>query len=240
MCTLLLKGQTDKVFMKSGESKKGIIISIGKDFLFFKNSDTSVVQRINKREVVLVEKYDGRIFTFAHPEETRDSVKTIRVRYRNSFTVQPFNVLLGRMTGSYEFLTSDGKIGFVLPLSITFDPVGVFYSAKKDSNNVQKHVSGFNFIGGADVNFYVGKGDFEGLYLGPRIRYGTDMFINAEAYSVQTQFGWRIGDPEDRLIHHISVGFGFVRILSSPAGKLINPRQSYAWGSINYKIGLTW
>jgi hypothetical protein len=227
--------------MKSGESKKGIIVSIGKDFLFFKNSDTSVVQRIHKNDIVLVEKYDGRILTFAHPEEIKDSVTIRKPIYRNSFTVQPFNVLFGRMTGSYEFLTSDGKIGFVLPLSITFDPVGVFYSERNDSNNVRKHVHGLNVIGGADVNFYVGKGDFEGLYLGPRIRYGVDMFIsNIEAYSVQTQIGWKIGDPEDRLIHHVSVGFGFVRILSSPAGNQINPRQSYAWGSINYKIGFTW
>jgi hypothetical protein len=240
MCATLLKGQTDKVFMKNGESKQGIIVSIGKDFLFFKNSDTSTVQRLYKSEIILVEKYDGKILTFAHPEETRESASPSKPLYRNSISVQPFNVLLGRMTAAYEFLSSDGKIGFVLPVSVTFDPVGILYTARTDSNNTRKHVSGFNLVSGADVNFYVGKGEFEGLYLGPRIRYGTDMFLNVEAYSVQTQFGWRVADPEDRLVHCISVGFGFARILSSPAGNLINPRQSYGWGSVNYKIGFNW
>jgi hypothetical protein len=67
------------------------------------------------------------------------------------------------------------------------------------------------------------------------------MFVgNTEAYSVQTQFGWRIGEPASRFSQHVSLGFGFVRVLSSRAGARIDPKQSYAWGSITYRIGVNW
>jgi hypothetical protein len=33
---------------------------------------------------------------------------------------------------------------------------------------------------------------------------------------------------------------GFIRVISSPAGKLIDPKQSYAWYSLNYRLGVKW
>jgi len=66
------------------------------------------------------------------------------------------------------------------------------------------------------------------------------MFLQIEAYSLQTQFGLRVGDPTDHISQHISGGIGFVRVLSSPGGNRINPKQSYGWFSINYRIGFNW
>jgi len=238
----ILKGQ-DKIFLKNGSSKKGIVISVGNDFIFFKTSDTALItERISKSEIVLIEKYNGKIFIFSKEESPVDSLKLNKKIYRNSFGIQPFNFLLGRITGAYEYLSKNGKIGFVIPLSLTFDPVGVIYKTTVDSTRSSAiHTKGFNFIGGADVNFYIGRNNFEGFFLGPRIRYGTDMFLQGtEAYSLQTQFGWKLGEPDERIAQHISVGIGFVRILASPLGNRINPKQSYGWFSINYRIGFNW
>ena len=234
----------DKLFLKNGTVKKGVVVSMGSDFVFFKTSDSSyTIRKLAKAEIIMVEKYDGKVYIFSKQEQLKDTNKLAdKTIYHHSIGLQPFNVLLGRITGTYEYLNKAGTIGFLIPLSLTFDPSGVIYNVKTDSTiKSANHTKGFNFISGADVNFYIGKGDFEGFYIGPRIRYGTDMFLsNIEAYSVQTQFGWRMTDQEDRISQHFSVGFGFVRILSSPAGKRINSKQSYGWLSFNYRIGLNW
>jgi hypothetical protein len=233
------KGQ-DRIFLKGGKIKNGIVSSIGNDFVFFKNSDSSLtIQRIAKAEVMLVEKYDGKIYIFSKENFSKDSTVSPRRTFKNSLGCQPLNVFLGRLTVNYEYLNKSGKIGVVIPLSLTFDPVGILYRTTVDSTrNSSLHTRGFNFIGGVDINFYAGKGDFEGFFLGPRIRYGTDMFLQGtEAYSLQNQFGWRLTEPDDRLSQHISIGIGFVRILASPGGNRISSKQSYGWLSVNYRVG---
>lgn len=239
----IVKGQ-DKIFLKNGLSKKGIIISMGNDFVFFKLSDTSLAtERISKSDIMLIEKYNDQIFIFSKEHLQKDSLGNKNKKiFKNSFGLQPFNVLLGRITVAYEYLNKNGKVGIVIPLSLTFDPVGILYNTTVDSTRKSSlHAKGFNFIGGADLNLYLGRGDFEGFFLGPRVRYGTDMLLQGiEAYSIQTQFGWRLGETNDRLSQHISLGIGFVRILSSQAGNRINPKQSYGWLSVNYRVGINW
>ena len=240
--SLGLKAQ-DKLFFKNGDIKKGYLVSIGQNNVFFKNSDTSVkTQHFLKTDLLLIENYKGDIFIFSETKKN-ENIKTDAPQYkRNALELQPFGILSGRATIVYERFTKDDKIGFVFPLSLTFDPRGSMYNSKIDtSKNSVKRLSGVNFIGGMDVNFYIGRRDRSKFFLGPRIRYGTDMFLRGiEAYSIQTQFGWRFGDSTKPLIQHLSFGFGLVRILSSPAGALISPKQSYAWFSANYKIGIKW
>jgi hypothetical protein len=243
LCGFCARAQRDKVFMKNGEIKKGMVVSVVNDFIFFRASDTSLTQRMPKSEILLVEKYDGKILIFSKKiAEEQDSAAVGPGKFRrHSFGIQPLNVFVGRMTASYEYLNKTGTIGFLLPVSVTFDPVGTLYKESNDSSGTSAHTPGYNLIGGADVNFYLAKGDFEGFYFGPRIRYGVDMFLfNIEAYSIQTQFGYRIAEPDSRLVQHLSVGLGFVRILASPAGNNISPKQSYGWASINYRIGFNW
>ncbi|MBA2610463.1 MAG: hypothetical protein H0U95_00735 [Bacteroidetes bacterium] len=241
--TISLKAQ-DKLFFKNGTVKKGVVISIAKDVVFYKTSDTSArTQQIPKTELLLLENYKGEIFIFSEAKKEVETAKTELTLYkRNAIGIQPLGVFMGRITFAYERFTKDNKIGFVFPLSITFDPSGKLYNSRIDtSKNAVKRLSGVNFIGGIDVNFYVGRKKNSQFFVGPRIRYGTDMFAKGtEAYTVQTQFGWRIGKPEKAVVQHLAFGFGVVRILSSPAGAVISPKQSYASFSVNYRIGVKW
>lgn len=241
--SVALQGQ-DKVIFKDGALKKGIVISVSKEFIFFKLSDTSrTTEKIKNSELLMVEKYDGKVYVFGSEQIPTDTTKkTIVDLKRHSLTTQPFSFLLGRVGLAYEHLSKDGKIGFVLPFAVTFDPLGTIYKESADSSNFErKHHNGINFVVGADVNFYIGKKETSKFYIGPRVRYGVDMFVDyIEGYSLQTQFGWKKESQNSRFVQHIAFGFGFVRILSIPYTNRINPKQSFGWGSITYKVGIKW
>jgi hypothetical protein len=241
--SLALNAQ-DKLIFKNGKIKKGFIVSIGQDVIFFKNNDTALnTKQIPKADLILLENYKGDVFIFSEAKKTEELKKSeLPVLKRNALGLQPLAIMLGRATIVYERFTKDNKVGFVFPLSLTFDPIGSLYNSRIDTNaNSVRRLSGVNFIGGMDVNFYIGRNERTKFFVGPRIRYGTDMFLRGiEAYSIQTQFGWKIGNPSKASIQHLSFGFGLVRILSSPAGALISPKQSYAWCSVNYRVGIKW
>jgi hypothetical protein len=238
----------DKVFFANGQVKRGIVVSIAKDAVFFKASDTSAVQRFPKKDLLLIENYRGVRYVFGREavgqsrENRADTIKIAVNPKRHCFGIQPLAVMVGRGTFVYEHFTKNDKVGFVVPFSITFDPFGVLYNTQIDTNrNAIRRIRGFNFITGADVNFYIGKKSSPRFFIGPRVRYGTDLFLRGiEAYTLQTQLGWKIEDPRGVFTQHLSVGFGFVRILSSPLGTVVNPRQSYGWYSLNYRLGIRW
>ncbi|MCW3078424.1 MAG: hypothetical protein JWO32_3033 [Bacteroidetes bacterium] len=233
----------DKIFLKDGLVKNGVILSMNSDYVFFKLTDTSsYTYKIPRNVILMMEKYDGKVFVYGDNSIKKDSLNNLPPAKRNSIGIQPFSFLTGRLTGVYERLNKKGTVGFCPVISLTFDPVGIIYKANTDTSRGKvTHNRGVNFIGGADVNFYVGRSDRVTFFVGPRVRYGVDLFLRSiEAYTVQTQFGWRIGSIENRFIQHVSFGLGFVRILSSQAGKRINPKQSYGWMSINYRIGINW
>lgn len=228
---LYLRAQDDKIFLKDGGRKTGIVVTIGNDFVLYKASDTSAnTSRILKADILLIEKYDGKVFVFGKKIIAKDSV--MPVKYHHGISIQPLGVILGRVTVNYEHLNKTGSLGIMVPLALTFNP---YKETINSSGN-----NGINFIGGVDVNFYLGKGDYDGFFIGPRIRYGTDVLLNMEAYTIQTQAGWRLSEKDERLSQHIAIGFGVARILSSSAGNRINPKQSYGWCSISYRVGLNW
>lgn len=240
--SLYTKAQ-DKLFFTDGTVQKGILMSVTKDIIYFKATDTSEVQAIRKSNLLLAEDYKGVRYVFSKQPTVKESiVSEKKALKRNSIGTQPFGIFTGRATLAYERFTADDRIGFVIPVSLTFDPIGVLYNSQIDSSaNSSKRITGVNFITGMDVNFYLGRDNGIKFYLGPRFRYGTDLFLRGiEAYSFQTQFGLRLGESTGGFVQHISIGFGFVRILESPSGSLINPKQSYAWYSINYRLGIRW
>lgn len=240
----LCLGAQDKLFFKNGKIQKGYIVSISTDVIYYKNSDTSLQTfQIPKSEIILVENYKGDVFIYSQKKtnHAKDTLQAAAFK-QNAIGMQPFGIFFGRVIFVYERFTKNNSVGFVFPLSLTFDPSGKLYSSGIDtSNNAPKRLSGINFIGGLDVNFYIGKNETSKFFVGPRIRYGTDMFMEGiEAYSAQTQFGWKYGKDDKPFIQHLSFGFGVVRILSSPAGARINSKQSYPWFSMNYRLGIKW
>ncbi len=244
VCSYALLAQ-DKIFFKNGEIKKGIIVSVARDVVFFKTSDTSFVQKIAKTDLVMTENYRGLRYVFADNTATtsrNDSITKAAPVKRHLLGAQPLGIFTGRGTVVYEHLSANDKIGWVVPLSITFDPFGTLYNSRLDTNRKEtRRISGINFIAGLDVNFYIGQHESSKFFIGPRARYGTDLFLRGtEGYSLQTQIGWRYKRNQSPVVQHLSFGFGFVRILSSPFGRLINPRQSYSWISINYRVSLCW
>ncbi len=232
----------DKLFFIDGSTKKGIIVSNVKDFVYFKTSDTSKVEKISKSKLLLMEDYKGTRYLFSK-QDTPKETTTLRPEKtevpRNSLSIQPLAIFFGRLNFSYERMSKDQRVGFVIPLILTFDPSYGNPFNVVDSSRTR--VKGINYITGLDVNFYSGKGEVAKFFVGPRIRYGTDMaFYNTEGYSVQTQFGLKLSRPQNKIVQHLSIGFGFVRVLSSAALRVTDSKQSYVWYSLNYRFGLKW
>jgi len=239
---LLFKAQ-DKLFFASGMVKKVTVVSISKDVIYYKKSDSSEVEKANKSELLMMESYQGVRFIYAAKDiNKRDSVSGKSAALRNSTGLQPLGIFLGRGTIVYERFILDNKIGIVFPLSITFDPFGSLYNSRLDSSrNAPKRIPGVNFITGLEVNFYIAQDyDFK-YFFGPRFRYGTDLFLRGiEAYSLQTQIGLKLGSDASHFTQQISIGFGFAKIVAAATGPLIRPQQHYGWYSINYRVNINW
>lgn len=232
----------DKLFFLDGTKRNGIIVSNAKDHIYFKQSDTSATEKIEKTKLILIEDYKGTRYMFGNTPIDTLSKKIERDnsnRKLNSIAVQPFGIFVGRGSFLYERFTKDGKFGFVIPIIITFDPFGSIYAIPADSSFVP--TKGVSFITGLDLNYYIGKREGFQFFIGPRIRYGTDMFLGGiKGYSIQTQLGWKIGRPDARFIQHLSLGFGFIRVVEVQSTQTLDPKQSFTWGSINYSLGLNW
>jgi hypothetical protein len=232
----------DKLIFRDGTSKKGIITTVTKEYVYFKKTDTSSIEKIRKSKLIFMEDYHGTRYVFSLNDtlsNTKRKNQDNGLKYRNSLSMQPLALLFGRLNLTYERLSKDGKVGVVIPLILTYDPsFGNIYTADTTLKSV--HIKGVSYITGVDINYYFGKKDGLKLFLGPRIRYGTDMaFFNTEAYSVQTQIGIKVGRAESRVVQHLSVGYGFVRIISSNSLRY-DAKQSHLWFSLNYRFGVKW
>lgn len=238
LCASLVKAQ-DKLIYNDGSIKTGIIMSIGKDILYFKLTDTSQTERINKADLILAEDYKGNRYVFGRdavaPTSHSLSPKAKGGPYRNTLGVLPFNSLVGRFTLAYEHLNEDGSIGLVFPVSLSYNPYGV---STVDTITTLKR-KGVNVIGGVDLNFYFGDSPTSKIFIGPRVRYGTDvLLLNSQICTIQTQFGLKFEEPEKRFVQHVSIGFGFLRIISSSG--FARTKQSFACFSFNYRVGIKW
>lgn len=232
----------DKLVFRNGTSRNGIISTVTKDYVFFKKNDTAAVEKVRKSKLIFMEDYRGTRYVFS---ENDTSSTTSRgntkdpLPLRNSISIQPLALLFGRLNLSYEHLSKDGKLGIVIPLILTYDPsFGNLFTF--DSTNSYTRVKGVSYITGLDLNYYFGKSDGFKLFAGPRIRYGTDVaFYNTEAYTIQTQIGMKLGRSKSRVVQHLSIGYGFIRILSSNALRS-DSKQSLMWYSLNYRLGVKW
>lgn len=240
----------DRLFYINGKVREGIIVSISKDLVFYKASDTSLVEKVAKTLLLMTENYKGVRHIF-NTEEVATEISYKKPESKpnrpgqalaNSFQVFPFGILQGRFGMAYEKLNDKGNVGFTFPLYFTFDVEGLLLSNLNDSNSVP-HVRSreINFIGGMDVNFYVNNKGRSWFFIGPKFRYGTNIsFVHAEYYTLQTQLGWKFTNPDKRLIQHLSFGYGFAHIVSSKSGAQVNLRNYFGLMSLSYRVGFKW
>jgi len=239
--SLYLRAQ-DKVFLKSGKILHGDFVSMGKAQLFFFCKDSVKVSIIDKKQVLLVERLNGERYLIgdgAKPSVSETPEQTSFRSIKNAIGMQPLGLLVGRITFVYERFFYDDNIGVSIPISLTFDPFRM-YAAADTSANAPEPVTGTSFISGIDLNYYFKETSGIRFFMGPRTRYGTDMMLGGiEGFSVQYQLGWHLY-TQKRRSQHVSLGYGFVKILNAPKGSTINPDQLYGWFSINYRISLVW
>jgi hypothetical protein len=234
--SLLLKGQ-DKMFFRDGTVRTVTVVSVNDDQVYFREADQNGVQKIRKELLLMIEHQDSRTHVFAKPAPQSTLAVTGR---RNMMGIQPFGLITGRATVAYERLSADERIGVVLPFTLTFNPrYGTYETVLDSSLTAGRNEVGF--ITGIDVNFYLGKKKRSRFFLGPRFRYGTDVFLQKiEGYTLQTQLGWRFGPDEGRLAQHLTFGFGFVKVLSTILGPFPFPARSFGWFSAGYRVSFRW
>ncbi|MCU0360550.1 MAG: hypothetical protein MUF75_07510 [Bacteroidia bacterium] len=232
----------DKVFFKSGKTAFGTLVSLTTNDVFFLYKDSLETSILNKNEILLIEKANGERFLIGQAKKNSKPLRADTLSEsvaRNAFGLQPFGLFVGRITFAYERFLSTGKIGLMIPVSLTFDPFGVIYPATNDSSSgTPQHIPGIGLISGIDLNYYFKQGESSRYFMGPRIRYGTDKMLRGiEGYCLQFQLGLQLQNRRN-LSQHMSVGYGFVKILNVPSSSTLNPEQLYGWLSLNYRISL--
>lgn len=227
----------NKLIFKNGEIKNVYSISLGNDIVFYKDYDTSFqIKQVAKNDLILVENNVGNVYVFSSVK-SGDTLKNYDLANtkRNTIGVQPYGLILLRATFVYERFTKNNKIGFVFPISVSTS----FERQMSSGKNSLNFSNSLNVTTGCDVNFYLGKKEKAKFFIGPRVRFGTYAFFD-EIYTLQTQIGWRLGNPSKKIIRHFSIGFGFLKILSVTARPFGNNQQFVPWGSVNYRVGIKW
>lgn len=249
ICFLLLctgLAAQDKLILKNGDIKYVKIKRINETLVMYNDSasENPNIQHFEKKEIALIEKADGTLLLFPdanfssqkqwelEPDSTMTNWrKRERLQGNHLIGTQPLGLVLGRLMLNYEYLFANKTIGIMLPLSLTFNPY---------SDNQPSSVTGsvslrtYSWIYGADVNFYFTKKPHNKFFIGPRLRFGEDLLIGLSAGTAQIQTGWMLGTPKQHLMHHVSFGFGIVKIYNNGAFQ----NQLIPWMSINYRISL--
>lgn len=250
-----LKAQ-DKLVFKDGKKVNCKIAAISPHTITYRDSASGDnLITVPKNDVLMAEYKSGSIYIFGSDEAPRTSSvtalpvgSTMSERKRawkereagfkdNIIGVQIPDLIFGRLTGTYERLFMDKQLGVVIPLSLTYNPIALLSSGITDTSSAKKTIRrGVNFATGVDVNFYLETRGRTKFFVGPRIRYGTDMAIGATGYSLQFQNGFFFPSYSGKMASTLSIGFGFVRVLAVQ-GTGVNSHQSYPWMSFTYRLG---
>ena len=243
----------DKLVFKNGKKTNCKIVAINPHSVTYKDSATAEnMITVPKAEVLMAEYSSGSVYIFGSDEApktptvspystTNDRKKAWHEKEakfsNNIIGLQPINLLFGRLTLSYERLMFDKQVGLVIPFSLTYDPKALLFSNPDTANGIRISYN-IGFITGADINYYFETRGHTKFFVGPRFRYGTDVAIsNINAYSFQFQNGFFFPGSNGKTANTLSIGFGFVRINSIPGGNFLNPKQSYPWMSLTYRLG---
>lgn len=244
----------DKVVFKDGRKLHCKILAINPATITYKDSSNAdKMITVPKNEVLMAEFSSGSVYVFGNnnpalpvtssSNKPRDKKAEIREKEKsfsnNIIGIQIPDIVFGRLTLSYERLFFDKQMGVAVPISMTYDPrilfSGTTTDTSKAASKVRRNVS---FVTGMDLNYYFETRSHTKFFVGPRFRYGTDVYMsNVTAYSVQFQNGFLLCSSNGKLASTFAIGFGFARILASPFGNGINPNQSYPWASFTFRLG---
>lgn len=282
----------DKVFLRNGNTIPCKIVAILEKTISYKDTAAnSSLITISKNDVLLTDQ-SGTIYMFSQDvpafnvvnasstfttmpdfNETRAQRKARQMKeWKDKEALLPNNILgfyipeliLGRLTVSYERLLANKSIGIKIPFSLTFDALGALseFSANNSSastntnssstntnsssssssnntnNGVVKRNRGTGFITGVDINYYHDLKPQLKYFFGPRVRYGTDMMLGGiEGFTFQLQNGI-FKSSGKRMTSTVGFGVGFFKLSASYANRgAYDVKQVYPWASFVWRLG---
>lgn len=282
-----LKGYAqDKVFLRNGKIIPCKIVAISENTISYKDTIVNApLTTISKTDVLLTEYGTGNIYMFGKekpvakteinttplstmPEmnETREQRKARKMKeWKEQEALLSNNILgfyipelvLGRLTISYERLLANKSMGIKIPFSLTYDAIGALAESSANSNTTStstntnsstnnnstknapvKRTPGTGFITGIDVNYYHDLKPQLKYYFGPRIRYGTDMMLGGiEGLTFQIQNGI-FKSSGKRMTSTVGFGVGFFKLSQKYANTgRFDTKQVYPWASFTWRLG---
>ena len=277
----------DKVFLRNGKVIPCKIVAISENTISYKDTtENSSLATISKNDVLLTEYGTGTIYMFGKeppvisignnsapistmPEmsETREQRKARKMKeWKEKEALLSNNILgfyipelvLGRLTVSYERLLANKSMGIKIPFSLTYDALGALAensantnttststnsnSSSNNNNNSNngavKRSTGTGFITGIDVNYYHDLKPQLKYFFGPRIRYGTDMTLGGiEGLTFQIQNGI-FKSSGKRMTSTVGFGVGFFKLSQKYANSgRFDTKQVYPWASFTWRLG---
>lgn len=281
----------DKLILRDGKTIACKIVAISEKTISYKDTAiNSTLVTISKNDVLLTENQAGTIYMFgkedvpfnvvkspstfnAVPEinETREQRKERRMKeWKKEEALLPNNILgfyipellFGRLTISFERLLANKSIGIMIPVSLTYNSIGILnalstasntnssssYSNNSGSsgstntsnnNNSTNQPKGTGFITGIDVNYYHDLKPGLKYYFGPRLRYGTDILLGGiEGLTFQLQNGI-FKSSGKKTTSTLGFGIGFFKLSQKYAnkGSVADVKQVYPWASFTWRLG---
>jgi hypothetical protein len=282
----------DKMFLRNGKTISCKIIAISEKTISYKDTvANSELITVSKNDVLLTEYQTGSIYMFSKEEtpfnvlngssnftttpeiiETREQRNVRKMKeWKDAEVLLSNNILgfyipeliLGRLTLSFERLFANKSMGIKIPFSLTYDGLGALAenSANNSSANSNTNSSttstatsnnntnnssgstvartkGIGFITGVDVNYYHDLKPQLKYFFGPRIRYGTDMTLGGiEGLTFQLQNGI-FRSRGKRMTSTIGFGVGFFKLSASYANRgSYDVNQIYPWASFTWRLG---
>jgi len=250
----------DKLFLRNGTSLTCKVVSINEHTISYRDTvENSPIATIAKAQIILAE-MKGEVFIFGSEKQVNEqSISTNETwQQRQDRKMQAWKkqedtlsnnilgfylpvILLGRLGVSYERLFANKSIGIKIPFILSYNPIAYLpttNSSSSNGNTTNAPNKGVGFITGIDVNFYHDIKPQMKYYFGPRIRYGTDMFLGGiEGLTAQIQNGI-FRSSGKRFTNTFGVGFGFFKLskkYSNLAGYSEN--QVYPSYSITWRLG---
>ncbi len=250
----------DKLFLRNGSSLTCKIVSINEHTISYSDTvENSPITTIAKTQIIVAE-IKGEVYIFGSDKQVNEQLISTNETWeqRKDRKMQDWKkredtlsnnilgfylpvILFGRLGVSYERLFANKTIGIKIPFILSYNPIAYLASSNSSSSTTTTTSTpnkGLGFITGIDVNFYHDIKPQLKYYFGPRIRYGTDMFLGGiEGLTAQIQNGI-FRSSGKRFTNTFGIGFGFFKLsrkYSSLSGYTEN--QVYPSYSITWRLG---